>query len=101
MTIKKGDNIIVLSGKDKGKQATVVDIMRDKDRVLIEGVNVFKKHQRPRQEGKKGQVVERAMPLHLSNVAVYCSKCKKGARLAVKMDGDKKLRVCRTCDSKL
>lgn len=101
MTIKKGDNVIILTGKDKGKQAKVVRTVSSTGRVLVDGLNTFKKHERPRQQGKKGQVVERAMPLHASNIALYCSKCKAGRRFGLKLENGKKVRVCRKCESEL
>lgn len=102
MKIKKGDTAIVTAGKDKGKKAKVVGIMKESDKVLLEGLNMYKKHERPRQQGKKGQIVERATPIHISNVLLYCSKCKKGVRIGKEADKKGgKARVCVKCKSKL
>jgi len=68
MHIKKGDKVQVITGKDKGKKSVVVRALPSVDRVLVEGVNMKKLHQRPRQEGKKGQIIEQAAPIHVSNV---------------------------------
>lgn len=68
MNIKKGDKVTVISGKDKGKGGTVERALPKLDRVIIAGVNVVKKHQRAKKDGKKGQIVERPMPIHVSNV---------------------------------
>lgn len=97
MKIKKGDNVIVIAGKDRGKQAKVLRVFRDSDKVLVEGVNVRKKHQRPRREGEKGQMIDMPHPLHLSNVLLYCASCGQGVRVGAKLSGDKKIRVCKKC----
>jgi large subunit ribosomal protein L24 len=70
MHIKKGDNVVVLSGNDKGKKGKVAHVMPKKGLVVVDGVNMKKKHQRPRQEGKKGQVIDVAMPMAASKVAL-------------------------------
>lgn len=93
MKIKKGDTVVVLTGKDKGKKAKVLEVLRDKNKVVLEGLNMYKKHERPRKQGQKGQVVERPMPIHASNVALFSDKDKKGVRIASEMKGDKKIRV--------
>jgi len=98
--IKKGDQVKILAGKDRGKTAKVLRIVGDK--VLVEGVNLFKKHERARHEGKKGQMIERAMPINTSNVALYCDKCKKGVRVGTSTDSNgKKTRICRSCKSNI
>jgi large subunit ribosomal protein L24 len=70
MTIKKNDNVIILTGKDKGKTGKVIKSFPRDNKVVIEGLNLVKKHQRPRKEGQKGQVIDQAMPIHVSNVAI-------------------------------
>lgn len=102
MKIKKGDTVTVISGKDKGKKAKVISVPSDTGRVLLEGLNMYKKHERPRQQGKKGQVVERATPIHASNLMLYCAKCKKGARIGAEISkSGKKIRICTRCKTKL
>lgn len=91
MKIKKGDNVIILSGKDKGKQGKVLESLPQKDRVIVEGVNILKKHQRSRQQGKKGEVIEKTMPIHVSNVSLM--EKGKAVRVGYKMEGDKKIRI--------
>lgn len=102
MNIKKGDTAIIIAGKDKGKKAKVIDTFKETGRVLLEGLNMYKKSERPRQQGKKGQVVDRAMPINASNVQPFCAKCKKGARVSKEV-GKKgeRVRVCSKCKSKL
>ena len=98
MKIKKGDNVIVIAGKDKGKTAKVVKAFPKEDLVVVEGVNMRKKHERARKSNSKGQIVEKAMPIHVSNVMVL--EGKKGVRVGKKViglpgQGDKKVRVSR------
>lgn len=68
MKIKKGDNVIILTGKDKGKKGKIVSVLRSLDKVVVEGVNIYKKHQRGKKTDEKGTVLEKAMPIHVSNV---------------------------------
>ncbi|MCX6751447.1 MAG: 50S ribosomal protein L24 [Candidatus Nomurabacteria bacterium] len=68
MKIKKGDNIIVIAGKDKGKKGKIVKVLVQENKVIVEGVNMMKKHQRPKKSGEKGSKIDIAMPLHASNV---------------------------------
>ncbi len=96
--IKKGDTIIVRTGKEKGTKAKVARVLPNADRVVIEGVGVVKKHQKARTQGGKGEVVTRAMPIHVSNVSLFCEKCKKGTRMGSAMtSGGTKSRVCAVC----
>lgn len=101
MRIKKGDNVIVLSGKDKGKDGKVLRLFPATDRVVVEGVNIKKRRTKPRKQNEKGQTIEAPAPMHLSNVALRCAKCKKGVRTKTKIDGDKKSRICASCGSNL
>ena len=68
MKLKKGDNVIVITGKDKGKKGKITRVLRDMNKVIVEGANMMKKHQRPRKSGEKGSMVDMAMPLDASNV---------------------------------
>jgi len=93
MKIKKNDNIIVIAGKDKGKTAKVVRAFPKDDLILVEGVNMKKKHERSRKANSKGQIVDKAMPIHVSNVMLL--EGKKGVRVGKKMIGDKNVRISR------
>ncbi len=93
MKIKKGDNIIVITGKDKGKTGSVEKVFPKKDLVLVQGVNVVKKHQKSRKDAGKGQVIEKAMPIHISNVSIAVSG--KKSRVGFKIKGDDKVRVAK------
>ncbi len=95
--IKKGDEIIVTTGKDKGKRGTVLRVI-DAEHVVVEGVNVAKKHMRPNpMKGQTGGIVDREMPLHVSNVAIFNPSSKKGDRVGIKMlDDGRRVRVFRS-----
>ena len=93
MKIKKGDKVIVIAGADKGKVGTVQKAFPKLNKVVIDGVNVRKKHQNPTQANPDGSIVEIYAPIHVSNVAAYDEKTKKGYRVGYVVDGDKKVRV--------
>lgn len=78
MHIKKGDKIIVLTGKDKGKSGVVSRALPKENKIIISGINVLKVHQKPRKSGEKGQIIDKAMPIHVSNVKLDEKKAKKG-----------------------
>ena len=101
MAIKKGDNVIVRAGKDRGKQAKVLQAMPKEGTLIVEGVNMAKRHEKPRQQGKKGQIVTRATPVKMSAVSLFCAACNKGVRTKVKMVGENKVRVCVHCGAEL
>ncbi len=93
MKIKKGDNVIVVSGKDKGKSGKVLRAMPRLDRVIVEGVNVIKAHKRPTKAGTKGQIIDKTMPVHVSNVMIVDPQTKKPSRISIKRDGEGRTRV--------
>lgn len=93
MKIKKGDNIVVISGAHRGKTGKVHEVFRDRELVVVEGVNLRKRHERARRANQKGQVVEKAMPIHVSNVALLENG--KPVRTGRKLVGEKRVRVSR------
>ena len=93
MKIKKGDTVIVIAGKEKGKEAKVIKVLPKEDKVLLEGLNKVKKHIKPKIAGKSGQIVEKEMPIHISNVAIKDPKTGKPSRVRYEIKGDKKIRV--------
>ena len=93
MKIKRGDNIIVISGKDRGKQGKVLRVFRAEELLVIEGVNMKKRHQKPRRGGQKGQIVDMAAPIHVSNVQLVDPKTGKGTRIKMEIQKGKKVRV--------
>ena len=93
MKIKKGDNIIVLSGKDKGKTGKVESVLVKNDMVLVEGINIMVKHQKIKRTRSQGQVIKKASPIHVSNVALM--EVKKAVNVGYKIEDGKKSRVSR------
>ena len=97
--IRKNDNVVVTTGKDRGKRGRVVRVVPDKNRVIVEGVNIIKRHTRPNpQRNIKGGIVEREGALHASNVQLVCPECGKRTRVGHRVDGDRKVRICRKCE---
>jgi len=91
--IRKGDEVIVLAGKDKGKRGRVA-LRKDDQYLVVDGINLVKKHTKPNpMKGTTGGIVEKAMPIHQSNVAIYNSATGKADRVGIKLDGDKRTRV--------
>ncbi|MFA6415928.1 MAG: 50S ribosomal protein L24 [Candidatus Paceibacterota bacterium] len=101
MNIKKGDNVIMLTGSDKGKKGKVLRAIPSEEKILVEGINVKNKRQKPRKQGEKGQTIAMPHPVHVSNAALFCSACGKGVRSKVKITKDKKTRVCAKCSKEL
>lgn len=95
MYIKKGDNVIVLSGKDKGKKGKVTKALPARNLVVVEGVSVHKKHKKAKRSDQKGQVIEIAMPINVSNVALVDPKSGKATRIGKKLVGDKYVRIAK------
>ena len=102
MNIRTGDNVIVLSGKDKGKTGKVIRADVKGMKVVVEGVNVATKHQAPRKQGQEGGIIKVETPIYVSKVQVVCPKCGKPTRVAHKFDADgNKSRVCKKCGATL
>ncbi|WP_442904033.1 50S ribosomal protein L24 [Gordonibacter sp.] len=98
MNIKKGDKVKVLSGKDKGKEGVVLRALPQKERVVVEKVNIIKKAMRPTQQNPQGGISTVEAPIHVSNVMLVCPECKQATRVGHKRDEDgKKVRVCKKC----
>ena len=96
--LKKDDKVKVLAGKDKGKIGKVIEINSKKERVLVENINIVKRHSRPSAQNKQGGIVESEAAIHLSNVALLCNKCLAPARVKMQtLEDGKKTRVCRKC----
>ena len=101
MNIKKNDTVIVLSGKDKGVKGKVLVAMPSENKVIVEMVNMATCHTKPRSQGETGGIVKRETPIRACKVALYCDKCGKGVRVGHKVEGDKKVRVCRKCGAEI
>jgi large subunit ribosomal protein L24 len=93
--IKKGDRVVVLTGKDKGRQGAVLQVLPKEQRVLVEGLNIAQRHTKPSQNDPQGGIKNKEAPLHVSNVAVVDSKGKP-TRVGFRVDGDKKVRFAKT-----
>lgn len=101
MKIKKGDNVIIIAGKDRGKTGKVVKALPSSDRVVVEGLNVAKRHEKARKQGTKGQTVSVSMPVHVSNVMILDPKSGKRTRVGKKLVGGKHVRIARKSGSEL
>ena len=98
--VKTGDTVIVLSGDDKGVKGEVIAVSPAEGKILVKGVNMVKKHVKPRRQGETGGIVDAEGAMYASKVALYCPKCDKGVRTRIVMDGDKKVRTCVKCGHK-
>ena len=98
--IRKNDNVVVTTGKDRGKRGRVLRVVPDTNRVIVEGVNLIKRHTRPNpQRNIKGGIVQREASVHASNVQLVCPECSKMTRIGHKILGDgRKVRICRKCE---
>ena len=101
MKIKEKDNVILIAGKDKGKKGKVIRAIPRGDKIVVEGVNIKKKHQKARGKGQKGQVVEFAVPIHVSNVMIEDAKTKKPSRVGYKIVNGKKIRIAKKSGSEV
>jgi large subunit ribosomal protein L24 len=98
--LRKEDTVEVIAGKDKGKRGRIIRVLRDKNRVLVEGVNMVKKTQKRKSQQDRGGIIEVEAPLHSSNVMIICKKCGP-TRIGYKIEGEDKKRVCRKCKEAL
>ncbi len=101
MNIKRDDKVVVLSGKDKGKQGKVIKADPKAMKVIVEGVNVATKHQKPRKQGEEGGIFKVETPIYTSKVQLVCPKCGKATRVAHKITDGKKTRVCKKCGAEI
>ena len=101
MNVKKGDTVVVLSGKDRGKQGKVLGSVPKTSRVVVEGINMVTCHVQPRTQGETGGIVKREAAIASCKVQVVCPKCKKGTRVAHKIENGKSVRVCKHCGAAL
>ena len=101
MNVKKGDTVVVLSGKDKGKQGKVLGTVPGSLKVVVEGINMVTCHVKPRRQGEEGGIVKREAAIYASKVQVVCPKCDKGTRVAYKIVDGKKIRICKKCGAEL
>ena len=101
LKIKKNDTVVVLSGKDKGKQGKVLAVMPADRKVIVEGINMVSRHTRPRKQGEEGGIIKKEAPLYACKVMRVCPKCDKATRPASKIVDGKKVRVCKKCGAEI
>lgn len=101
MKVKTGDNVLVISGKDKGKTGKVMAVNAEKNKVTVENINIVTKHQKPRSQQDKGGKIQKAAPIEASNVMVVCPVCGKATRVAHSEVAGKKVRSCKKCNASL
>jgi len=101
MKIKKGDKIRVMAGKDKGREGIVDKVYRKSERVLVQKINIYKKHIKKSEKMPQGGIVEVPRPIDVSKVMLVCPKCGKVARVGYKVEKNKKIRICKKCESKI
>jgi large subunit ribosomal protein L24 len=109
MKIKKGDIVLIISGKDRGKTGKVLDSFPGEEKIRVEGINLKKKHMKPKREGEKGQIVELSFPMPASKVKIICTRCQKPTRIGYILKEDpllslkakKKYRICKKCGKEI
>ena len=101
MKLHKGDTVKIIKGKDSGKTGKIIRVLSDRNKIVVEGLNTFKKHVRPKKQGEKGEVVLVSRPLYASNVKILCGSCKKPTRIGAKIEEKNKFRICRKCGAKI
>ena len=101
MNIRKDDKVVVISGKDKGKEGKVLIADPKAGKLVVQGVNVATKHQKPRKQGEEGGIIKVETPIYACKVMVICPKCGKPTRVAHKLDAGKNVRVCKKCGANL
>ena len=101
MKIKKGDTVLIISGKDKGRTAKILKSYPKDVMILVDGINLKNKHAKPKKQGEQGQMVKVPAPIHVSDVKFLCPKCGKASRIGYKVEGAKKFRICKKCKSEV
>lgn len=101
MNIKKGDTVKILSGNDKGKTGEVIDVIPKTEKIVVKGVNIRKKHVKPKKQGEEGGIISVECAIHSSKANVVCPKCGKSTRVGYTVEKDEKVRICKKCGAKL
>ncbi|RJE48134.1 MULTISPECIES: 50S ribosomal protein L24 [unclassified Dehalobacter] len=101
VNVRKGDMVMVITGKDAGKKGKVLEVLPQKSRVVVEKVNIVKKHQKPTKDMPQGGIVDKEAPIHSSNVMLFCTECNSVTRKSMKITGEGKVRVCKNCGHNL
>lgn len=101
MKLKKDDMVLVISGKDRGKKGKILEVFPKENRILVEGVNLRKKHRKPKKSGEKGQIIHLPGHISISNLKLICPKCKKVAKVKYKTTEKQKHRICKKCNQEI
>lgn len=101
MKIHKNDTILIITGKDKGKKGKVLKSLPKESKIIVEGLNIAKKHARPKKQGEKGQIIEVSRPINISNVKLVCPRCGQPARVGYKITEQEKYRMCKKCQAEI
>ena len=101
MNIKKGDTVKILSGNDKGKTGEVMEVIPKTEKIIVKGVNIRKKHVKPKKQGEEGGIIPVECAIHSSKAGVVCPKCGKTTRIGYVIEKDEKVRVCKKCGAKM
>ena len=101
MKVKVNDNVLVLTGKYKGKQGKVLEVQPKSGKVVVENINVVSRHTKPRKQGDQGGILKKEAPLYACKVQKVCPKCNKPTRIGHKVEGDKKVRICKKCGAEI
>jgi len=101
MKIHKNDQVLIISGKDKGRKSKVIEALPKEGKVIVENINLRKKYNRPKKSGDKGQIIELPIAFDASNTKVICPKCNKPTRIGYKIEGNKKFRLCKKCNTEI
>ena len=101
MKIHKGDQVLIISGKDRGRKSKIIKVFPKERKVIIEGINLRKKHIKPKKSGEKGQIVETPASLDISDLKLICPKCGKPTRVGYKIEGKRKYRICKKCNQEI
>ncbi len=101
MKIKKGDTVKIIAGKDRGKDGKVLKVMPSNNKLIVDGLNLAKKHRKPKKQGEKGEVIQIPRPIFASNVMMVCPGCKQTTRIGCKILENDKKRICKKCGSEI
>ncbi len=101
LNVKKNDQVMIISGKDKGKSGKVIEVSPKEGKVIIEGCNLVTKHVKPRRQGELGGIVKAEGAIYACKVMPVCPKCKKPTRTGSRIEGDKKIRICKKCGAEI
>lgn len=101
MKLRVGDEVKVVIGKDKGKTGKIENVLIKKNSVVIPGINMSKRHYKPKKQGEKGGIIDIVKPMEISKIALICPKCKSMTRVGFKFTDEKKARICRKCEQEI